>query len=186
MSLNPGVFNPVCLTSKQSQSNNKMKKPLKLCASLILLASLAACGGGGSGGSNSASSSPTWAQTSGSDNVTSLTTIDTTVGTGATAVAGDSVTVNYTGWLYQSAAVNDEGQEFDSTSSGTPFSFQLGQGQVIPGWDQGLVGMKVGGTRTLIIPSSMAYGASGYLPAIPGGAALVFTVQLVSLTPPAQ
>jgi FKBP-type peptidyl-prolyl cis-trans isomerase FkpA len=160
-----------------------MKKTLQLCATLALLASLAACGGGGS--SSSSSSNQSWAQTSGSVNVTSLTEIDNTVGLGATAVDGDTLTVNYTGWLYQSGATNSEGQEFDSTSGGTPFSFPLGKGQVIAGWDQGLVGMKVGGTRTLIIPSSLGYGPNGYGP-IPGGAALVFTVQLVGVTPPAQ
>lgn len=158
-----------------------MKKTLKFLASALVLASLVACGGGGSSDSSS-SSSASWAQSSGSVNVTSLSYVDNTVGTGATAAAGDTLTVNYTGWLYQSTAANDEGEEFGS-SNGTPFSFPLGAGQVIQGWDQGLVGMKVGGTRTLIIPSSMGYGASGNGP-IPGGAALVFTVQLVSLTAP--
>jgi FKBP-type peptidyl-prolyl cis-trans isomerase FkpA len=155
-----------------------MKKTLKLFASILVLASLVACGGGGGGDS---SSGPTWAQTSGSDNVTTLTATDNVLGTGPAAVAGDTLTVNYTGYLYESTATNFEGQEFGS-SSGTPFSFVIGANQVIQGWDQGLLGMQVGGTRTLIIPSSMGYGATGN-GSIPGGAALVFTVQLVGITP---
>ena len=159
-----------------------MNKTLKLFASILVAASLTACGGGGGGSSSGGgSSNQSWAQTSDSVNVTSLTATDNVVGTGATAVAGDTLTVNYTGWLYVSSAANYEGQEFDSTTT-APFSFPLGKGQVIQGWDQGLVGMKVGGTRTLIIPSAMGYGTNGYGP-IPGGAALVFTVKLVSLTP---
>jgi len=162
-----------------------MKKTLKLFASILVIASLAACGGGG-GGSDS-SSTPSWAQTSGSTNVTSLTTTDNVIGTGTTAVAGDTLTVSYTGWLYEATAANYEGPEFDSSSATNPtFSFQLGAGKVISGWDQGLVGMKVGGTRTLIIPSALAYGNNGNPPVIPANAALVFTVQLVAVTPPAQ
>lgn len=149
-----------------------MKNILKIIASILLAASVASCGGGGS--SSSATDS------SGSSSVTTLQVIDTQVGTGAVAAAGNTLTVNYTGWLYNSSAANYEGTEFGS-SSGTPFSFKLGAGQVIAGWDQGLVGMRVGGVRTLIIPSSLAYGASGSGP-IPPNAALVFSVQLVNLT----
>lgn len=162
-----------------------MKKSLKLFASILLLASVAACGGGGSS-SGSSSSTQTWEQTSGSDAVTSLTSVDNVIGNGPTAVAGDTLTVNYTGWLYESTATNEEGPEFGS-SAGTPFAFTLGAGQVISGWDQGLVGMKAGGTRTLIIPASLGYGAAGAGGgAIPAGSALIFTVQLVSVTAPAQ
>jgi FKBP-type peptidyl-prolyl cis-trans isomerase FkpA len=155
-----------------------MKKTLKIIASFLLVASVAACGGGGS----SSPATPSWETTSGSDAVTTLQVTDNIVGTGVVAAAGDTLTVNYTGWLYQSGAANSEGPEF-GTSSGTPFAFTLGKGQVIAGWDQGLVGMKVGGTRTLIIPSALGYGANGNS-AIPGGAALVFTVELVSVTAP--
>jgi len=153
---------------------------LKIIASTLLILSLAACGGGSSN-SSSAPATPSWETTSGSDAVTKLQVIDNTVGTGATAAAGNNVTVNYTGWLYQSGAANFEGPEFGASTS--PFGFALGTGQVIAGWDQGLVGMKVGGTRTLIIPSALGYGPTGNGP-IPGGAALVFTVQLVSATAP--
>jgi len=159
-----------------------MKKSLKLIVSILLLASVAACGGGGSSSSSSTSS---WATTSGSDAVTALQVTDNVVGTGTPVVAGDTLTVNYTGWLYQTGDANFEGSEFDSTSGGSPYTFVVGEDKVIAGWDQGLIGMQVGGTRTLIIPSSLAYGPNGY-GAIPGGAALVFTVQLVSATAPAQ
>ncbi|HSY30016.1 MAG TPA: FKBP-type peptidyl-prolyl cis-trans isomerase [Burkholderiaceae bacterium] len=159
-----------------------MKKTLKLIASIILVVSVAACGGGGS---SSTSSTSSWATTSGSSAVTTLQVTDNVVGTGTPVVAGDTLTVNYTGWLYQTGDANSEGAEFDSTAGGSPFSFVVGEGNVIAGWDQGLIGMQAGGTRTLIIPSSLAYGTNGY-GAIPGGAALVFTVQLASVTPPAQ
>jgi FKBP-type peptidyl-prolyl cis-trans isomerase len=105
---------------------------------------------------------------------------DTQVGTGAVAQAGHSVTVHYTGWLYENGA---KGKEFDSSlTRGTPFTFALGGGQVIPGWDQGVVGMKVGGKRTLIIPPDLGYGARGAgNGVIPPGATLIFDVQLLAV-----
>ena len=97
-------------------------------------------------------------------------------GDGAEAKAGDNVSVQYVGVLY------DGGTEFDSSyDTGQPFQFQLGSGQVIPGWDQGLVGMKVGGRRQLTIPPDLAYGAQGQPPTIPGNATLVFVIDLVSV-----
>ena len=122
------------------------------------------------------------ANTSTSSTPVALQEIDTTAGTGATATFGSTVTVNYTGWLYSESAANFEGTEFDSSSlHGGTYSFQLGVGTVIGGWDIGVQGMKVGGTRTLIIPSILGYGdeADGTIPA---NAGLVFTVQLVSVT----
>lgn len=98
---------------------------------------------------------------------------DITVGTGAEVVAGQNVSMRYTGAL-------SNGTQFDANTSGTPFSFQLGAGRVIAGWDQGVAGMKVGGVRQLIIPSSLGYGRSDYGP-IPGGSILVFTVTVVSV-----
>jgi hypothetical protein len=113
---------------------------------------------------------------------TALQEIDTQVGTGAVATFGKSVTVNYTGWLYSATAANFEGTQFDSSySRNQPFTFTLGAGTVIEGWDQGVIGMKVGGTRTLIIPSLLGYGASGAGTTIPANAPLVFTVTLVSV-----
>ena len=109
--------------------------------------------------------------------------IDTLVGIGATAAAGNTVTVNYTGWLYDAAAANFRGAQFDSSLGvgRTPFSFKLGAGQVIAGWDQGVAGMKVGGTRTLIIPSSLGYGSVGAGGVIPPNAALVFNVEMLAV-----
>jgi len=99
--------------------------------------------------------------TSASTGSTALQITDTAVGTGATAAAGNTVMVNYTGWLYSASEANFHGTQFDSSVGKTPFQFHLGAGQVIAGWDQGVAGMKVGGTRTLIIPSSLAYGSAG-------------------------
>lgn len=102
--------------------------------------------------------------------------IDVNVGTGTTVQKGDTVGVEYTGWLQSS------GKKFDSSydHSGQPFSLPLGQGQVIPGFDEGITGMKVGGTRRLIIPSSLGYGAQGSPPTIPANATLIFDVTVVS------
>jgi peptidylprolyl isomerase/FKBP-type peptidyl-prolyl cis-trans isomerase FkpA len=107
--------------------------------------------------------------------VTELKMEDTKVGTGDQAVTGKSVTVHYTGWL-------TDGTKFDSSKDhGQPFTFQLGGGQVIKGWDQGVVGMKVGGVRKLTIPSSLAYGANGAGGVIPPNATLVFEVELLAV-----
>jgi peptidylprolyl isomerase len=109
-----------------------------------------------------------------------LKIIEVKRGTGAVAKAGESVTVHYTGWLYEHGA---KGKKFDSSvDRGQPFSFPLGAGQVIPGWDQGVAGMKVGGKRTLIIPSDLGYGANGTPDGtIPPGATLMFDVELLAV-----
>ncbi|MFI4940622.1 MAG: FKBP-type peptidyl-prolyl cis-trans isomerase [Burkholderiales bacterium] len=188
---------------------NALKIIATLILPASVAAVVTACGGGGSsaGAVSPAPSTPTVAQCTATPTLagcatvlptvaqctatpstdgctvvlpTALQVIDTQVGTGSTAANGNTLTVNYTGWLYNATATNFKGTEFDSSPSGQPFSFVLGAGQVIAGWDQGLVGMKVGGTRTLIIPSSLAYGASGNGP-IPPNAVLVFSVQLVSI-----
>jgi FKBP-type peptidyl-prolyl cis-trans isomerase FkpA len=106
--------------------------------------------------------------------------IDTVVGTGREATAGNTAVVNYTGWLYQPAAAQQRGKQFDSSIGREPFSFQLGAGQVIKGWDVGVQGMKVGGKRTLIVPADMGYGAGGAGP-IPPNATLVFEVELLDV-----
>ncbi len=96
-------------------------------------------------------------------------------GTGAKAVAGDAVAVHYTGWL-------TNGTKFDSSvDRGQPFTFQLGTGSVIPGWDQGVAGMKIGEKRRLIIPADLGYGAAGAGAAIPPNATLVFDVELLGI-----
>lgn len=111
--------------------------------------------------------------------VTELKTIDIKTGHGAEAVPGARVTVDYTGWLYKADAKHHHGKKFDSSKDhGQPFSFVLGKGQVIEGWDEGVKGMRVGGERTLIIPADMAYGSRGAGGAIPPNAPLVFNVSL--------
>ena len=127
--------------------------PAVLAASFLL--ALAGCG----------SDSPT----DNSGGVTTLQVTDITVGTGATAVNGDVLNVNYVGTFL-------DGRQFDAGA----YTFQLGAGRVIPGWDQGLVGMKVGGKRQLVIPPSLAYGSTGQ-GSIPPNTTLKFVVDLVSI-----
>lgn len=106
---------------------------------------------------------------------------DTRIGTGTEAKAGDFVVMNYTGWLYGPTMPQLHGNQFDSSVGRDPFSFILGGGSVIIGWDRGIVGMREGGKRTLIIPPAMAYGQQGSPPAIPPFATLVFDVELVKV-----
>jgi FKBP-type peptidyl-prolyl cis-trans isomerase FkpA len=104
---------------------------------------------------------------------------DTMVGTGATATKGQSVTVHYTGWLYNNET---QGAKFDSSKDrNDPFVFALGAGMVIRGWDEGVAGMKIGGARTLIIPAALGYGARGAGGVIPPNATLRFDVELLGL-----
>lgn len=110
-----------------------------------------------------------------------LTITDTVVGTGAVAQNGKTVSAHYTGWLYDPKAPGFKGQKFDSSVGASPFPFTLGAGQVIAGWDQGVLNMRVGGKRTLLIPSQLGYGAAGAGSSIKGNAALVFEVELVSV-----
>jgi FKBP-type peptidyl-prolyl cis-trans isomerase len=108
-----------------------------------------------------------------------LQKIDTVVGDGKEAAAGNHVDVHYTGWLYDDNAPDHKGQKFDSSlDRGQLFSFPLGAGHVIKGWDEGVAGMKIGGKRTLIIPSEMGYGPRGAGGVIPPNATLVFDVEL--------
>src|SRR5471032_305072 len=109
-----------------------------------------------------------------------LQKIDTVVGTGKEAVAGMTAVVNYTGWLYLPTAPQQHGAQFDTSIGRSPFSFQLGAGQVIQGWDEGVKGMKVGGKRTLIVPASLGYGDGGAGP-IPPNATLIFDVELLDV-----
>jgi len=107
---------------------------------------------------------------------TKLEVVDVTVGTGRDAKTGDTVHVQYTGTL-------TNGTKFDSSydHGGEPFKFTVGKGEVIKGWDQGVVGMKVGGKRRLRIPADLGYGANGSPPTIPADAGLVFEVELISI-----
>lgn len=114
--------------------------------------------------------------------VTELQKIDTQVGTGREAEVGFNVTVHYTGYLYNLAKEGGRGEKFDSSlDRKQPFNFFLGGGQVIEGWDQGFEGMKIGGKRTLVIPSEMGYGARGAGGAIPPNADLIFDVELLEV-----
>ena len=111
-----------------------------------------------------------------------LQKIDVKQGTGSEATVGKVAVVHYTGWIYDPAKPDSKGPKFDSSrTSGKPFDFPLGGGRVIKGWDQGVVGMKVGGERTLIIPPDMGYGARGAGGVIPPNATLIFDVELVEV-----
>jgi FKBP-type peptidyl-prolyl cis-trans isomerase FkpA len=106
--------------------------------------------------------------------------VDLRAGTGAEAVAGKLVTVNYTGWLYDPAKTDQKGMQFDTSASRGAFAFILGAGKVIKGWDQGLVAMKVGGLRRLVIPPALGYGSEPNGP-IPPNSTLLFEVDLIDV-----
>lgn len=139
-------------------------------AAALVLCSLAACTESPASPSNSAPFSQR----------------DLLVGTGEDAAAGKTLSVNYTGWLYNASQPDQKGAVFDSslTEGREPFAFVLGAGPVITGWDQGLVGMKVGGIRRLIVPPSLAYGGVRNGP-IPPNATLLFEVELIEIVQPA-
>jgi FKBP-type peptidyl-prolyl cis-trans isomerase FkpA len=125
--------------------------------------------------------------------LTELVVVDVKVGTGIEAVGdvdeGDTLEVHYTGWIYDPKKEDRKGREFESSrdKGKNPFTFKLGMGKVIKGWDKGLEGMKVGGQRTLIIPADMAYGKDGMenkTTSIPANVPLVFDVELLNVTKP--
>jgi len=105
---------------------------------------------------------------------------DLRVGTGAAAANGNILTVHYTGWLYDGGRADDKGLQFETNVGGTPFQFVLGAGQVIAGWDQGLVGIQAGGIRRLVIPPELAYG-SIRRGAIPPNTTLIFEVEVTAI-----
>jgi FKBP-type peptidyl-prolyl cis-trans isomerase FkpA len=142
----------------------------KFFGALALGLALAGCGGGGSDAPVAAPVGPS-----------TLQTTDTLVGAGAIAAVGNTLTVHYTGWLYSNTAANFRGTQFDTSVGKQPFQFKLGAGTVIAGFDQGLVGMRVGGTRVLIIPGAMGYGAAGVPGLIPPNSGLVFSVELLAV-----
>ena len=114
--------------------------------------------------------------------VTTLQKTDLSPGTGSEARPGMMVRVHYTGWLYDPSAADKKGKKFDSSrDSGQPFEFALVKKDLITGWDEGVAGMKVGGTRVLAIPPSMAYGSSAVGGVIPPNATLLFEVELLDV-----
>ncbi|OBV39452.1 FKBP-type peptidyl-prolyl cis-trans isomerase [Janthinobacterium psychrotolerans] len=153
-----------------------MKSVFQLIASVACAFALTACG--------SAANEKKDVVIDPATQVKELVVTDLTVGTGATAASGDTLIVTYTGWLYNSGKTDNKGTQFDATKPGAGFQVVLGKGTVIPGWDRGLVGMKVGGTRRLTIPYDLGYGPNGSLPAIPAYAGLVFDISLVTVTKP--
>lgn len=151
------------------QVNKQRREALiAVLAGVIMVVAAAGCGRTDSG--------------EGHSSVSTLIKDDVRMGEGNTAAAGHQVTVHYTGWLYDEAAAGHKGKKFDSSRDrDEPFSFALGGGQVIRGWDEGVAGMKVGGQRTLTIPPEMGYGARGAGGVIPGNATLVFDVELLDV-----
>jgi FKBP-type peptidyl-prolyl cis-trans isomerase FkpA len=144
-----------------------MKLSFPLAAAFAALLSLSACGGGGGGDSGSGIVVA---------NPAAFTKTDTVLGTGTEAVNGKKATVTYTGWYYSTTAAGNKGPQFDTGS----FSFTLGAKEVIDGFDQGVLGMKVGGKRTILVPSNLGYGAAGKAP-IPPNAGLVFEITLTAV-----
>lgn len=111
-----------------------------------------------------------------------MQSVDLKTGAGESIAPGKIAVVQYTGWLYEATAKDNKGKQFDSSrNQGQPFRFPLGAGSVIKGWDQGVIGMKIGGSRRLIIPADLAYGDSGAGGVIPPGATLVFDIDLVAI-----
>jgi FKBP-type peptidyl-prolyl cis-trans isomerase FkpA len=140
---------------------------MKRVATALLISLLAACSGDNMGRSN----------------ITQLMKQDVKTGSGVEATPGRRVQVHYTGWLYDEGQSDHKGRKFDSSRDrNEPFTFRLGAGEVIPGWDQGVAGMKVGGERTLTIPPALGYGAQGAGGVIPPNATLVFDVELLNVS----
>lgn len=116
--------------------------------------------------------------------IAELQHIDLQAGSGAVATFGNDVTVHYSGWLYEEDAPDRRGRKFDSSvDRGDPFTFLLGAGRVIRGWDEGVAGMRVGGKRVLLIPPEYGYGRKGAGGVIPPNGSLVFEVELLDVSP---
>jgi FKBP-type peptidyl-prolyl cis-trans isomerase FkpA len=121
-------------------------------------------------------------RTAHADDVTKLTITDQKVGTGSTARDDSEVAINYTGWLYDAKAQDHHGKKIDSSNdSGRPLTFTIGADQVVSGMDSGVKGMRVGGKREIIVPSSMGYGRRGAGSDVPPNSALVFDIELVEV-----
>ena len=149
-----------------------MKSVFQLIATLACAVALTACG--------AAANTDKPVVLDPNTQVKELVITNPVVGTGTEAVAGDTLKVLYTGWLYDASKPDNKGKQFDANQTGAGFDFVLGSGTVIVGWDQGLVGMKVGGTRILSIPYTLGYGARG-ASSIPAYAGLLFEVKLIGV-----
>ena len=153
-------------------------RPLHFVAGAMVIIGVLAAGAAGA-------QAPANRDTGGSKLSATVTTLqknDVKQGTGTEAQAGKTAVVHYTGWLYDPAQPGGKGAKFDSSvDRKQPFDFPLGGGRVIRGWDEGVVGMKVGGQRTLIIPPDMGYGARGAGGVIPPNATLIFDVELLDV-----
>jgi len=159
----------------------RARRPVLLIALLVAAASAAIAQTPGSAPEKSPPLSSTTMSKFGAK-VTELQIVDQKPGAGAEAVSGKAVIVHYTGWLYDAAAPDGHGTKFDSSlDRGTPFGFFLGGGKVIKGWDEGIIGMKVGGKRTLVIPPAKGYGERGAGGVIPPNATLLFDVELLEV-----
>ena len=144
----------------------------RVISSVLAFAAVAVLSLAVSGCTNTAGTGPT--------DYAPFSKVDLRLGNGAAAESGKSLTVNYTGWLYDPDKGEQKGLIFDTSLGRGTFTFVLGAGQVIPGWDQGLVGMQVGGMRRLVIPPSLGYGQARQGP-IPPNATLVFEVELIDV-----
>ena len=151
-----------------------MKSVFQLIATLACTVALTACG--------AAANTEKPVVLDPNTQVKELLITNPVTGTGTAAAAGDTLLVTYTGWLYDASKPGNKGVQFDASPAGSGFTFPLGVGRVILGWDRGLVGMQVGGTRTLAIPYDLGYGKVGKPTAIPGYAGLLFEVKLVNVT----
>jgi FKBP-type peptidyl-prolyl cis-trans isomerase len=149
-----------------------MTSPRFLFVTALLLSTVA-CGGSDSSSTTGSTLSPSSNNTA----TTQLTVVDVALGTGAVANSGNRITVSYSGFLFDASGFETKGRLFDSSSA---FTFTLGAGQVIKGWDQGVIGMRVGGLRRLIIPPSLGYGNQA-VGTIPPNSTLVFDVRLISV-----
>lgn len=148
-----------------------MKLKLPLIAAFIAIVGLTACGGGSDKSPAIPVASPA-----------TLTMTDNPVGTGTVAAVPLNVTVYYTGWLYSETATGHKGTQFDTLTAGPGFTFKLGAGKVIAGFEEGVIGMKVGGKRTVMIPSVKGYGSAG-TNGIPPNSGLVFDIELRAAVP---
>ncbi|HEX8613314.1 MAG TPA: FKBP-type peptidyl-prolyl cis-trans isomerase [Telluria sp.] len=157
-----------------------MKLKLTLAAAFVATLALTACGSSDNSPVQVAPLPVPPPPVASATDPAALGTKDTVVGTGAEAALGKGINVHYTGWLYDSAKPDNKGTQFESTVGKQPVAFMLNKGTLIEGWTDGIPGMKAGGKRTLTIPSSKGYGATGKGP-VPANTGMVFDIELISV-----